>query len=275
MASGIRGLPPVRGQRSVARFLEELGTAMKISVTAAVAAGLGLLAAACNPQAGAPAKTQEQTPVADRPSDPVPDAFANAVNFACEGGGKVDAVFEMGSAPSAMVRIDGGTPIKLAIDETATSGMSYKDANVSIDFQGDELLLDSGGTKKSCKFVSRELPPPKVEGVVRDLKADDAGKSIDMKVGEKVSISLSGVPTAGYLWAADTAPAFVKVSDGPGGATSSAQFLPGFAGGNHWEVLIVEATAPGEGELALVQKRPWEEKADPSDQRLKFKLTVK
>jgi predicted secreted protein len=87
-------------------------------------------------------------------------------------------------------------------------------------------------------------------------------------------VSLSGVPTAGYIWGADAPPAFVKVSDGPGGATSSSQMLPGFAGGNHWEVLVIEAMAPGEAEISLVQKRPWEDKADPADKRFAFKLKV-
>ena len=109
---------------------------------------------------------------------------------------------------------------------------------------------------------------------MRNLTEADAGASVEMKVGEKISVSLSGVPTAGYVWGADKPPAFVKVSEGPGGATSSAQFLPGFAGGNHWEVLVIEAIAPGEGEIALAQKRPWEEQAAPDDKRFKFQLKV-
>jgi predicted secreted protein len=95
-----------------------------------------------------------------------------------------------------------------------------------------------------------------------------------MNVGEKISVSLSGVPTAGYVWGANKPPAFVKVTDGPGGATSSAQGLPGFAGGNHWEVIVVEAVAKGEAEIDLVQKRPWEDKPDPDNEHFKFKLKV-
>jgi predicted secreted protein len=95
-----------------------------------------------------------------------------------------------------------------------------------------------------------------------------------MKIGEKVSVSLVGVPTAGYVWGAASPPAFVKVSEGPGGATTSAQMLPGFAGGNHWEVLVIEGVSAGEGEITLVQKRPWETQPDPSDQTFKFRLKV-
>jgi predicted secreted protein len=256
--------------------LEESGTCMSIRAIAAVAAaGLGLLAAGCQPTGEAP-KAEEQTPVADKPADPAgPDPFASAVNFECEGGGKLDVAFESGSPPSALVRIDGGAPMKLGIDETATEGMTYKDAAMRVVFDGEALKLTSGGATKMCKFVSRSLPPPVVAGVVRDVKAEDKGASVEMKVGDRISVSLSGVPTAGYVWAADNPPAFVKVAEGPGGSTTTSQYLPGFAGGNHWEVLIVEAVAAGESEIAFAQKRPWEDKADPADERFRFKLTVK
>jgi len=245
-------------------------------IAAAVGLGLGLLAAGCNQPGDAPPKPEEQTPVADKPADPAaPDPFVQAVNFECDGGVKVDVAFDYGAARGVLLRIDGGAPTTLAVDETATSGMVFKDAATKISFEGDSLQLTSGGATKACKFVARSLPPPVVAGVVRDLKTEDAGASVEMKVGEKISVSLSGVPTAGYVWAAEAPPAFIKVSDGPGGATSSAQSLPGFTGGNHWEVLVIEAVAPGEGEIALVQKRPWEDKSDPNDERLKFKLKVK
>lgn len=239
--------------------------------TIAAAAGLGLLAA-CQPTSPT---TPEEKPVAEQPADPAaPDAFANAVNFDCDGGARLDVVFEGGGPPTALVRIDGGAAQKLAIDETAASGMVYKDVATTLNFEGSDTRLTTGGATKACKFVARDVPAPTVDGVVRNLTEADAGASVEMKVGEKISVSLSGVPTAGYVWGADKPPAFVKVSEGPGGATSTAQFLPGFAGGNHWEVLVIEAVASGEAEIALVQKRPWEELAAPDDKRFKFQLKV-
>jgi predicted secreted protein len=219
--------------------------------------------------------TPEEKPVAEQPAEPAtPAVFANAVNFECDGGAKLDVAFEGGGPPTALVRIDGGAVQKLAIDETATSGMIYKDATVSLNFEGSDATLTTGGATRACRFISRAIPAPTVDGVARNLTETDAGASVEMKVGEKISVSLSGVPTAGYVWGADKPPAFIKVSEGPGGATSSAQFLPGFAGGNHWEVLVVEAVAPGEAEIALVQKRPWEEQSAPDDKRFKFRLKV-
>jgi len=245
---------------------------MRIRIMAA-AAGLGLLASGCNQPP--PAKPEEN--VAQQPQAPAPaDArFDSAVNFECEGGGKLDVVFNSGSAgPTALMRLDGGEARELPVDQTAQSGMVFKDAAATLNFEGDTIQLTNGGATKACKFVSRSLPPPKADGVVRDIKVEDAGASVSIKVGEKISVSLSGVPTAGYVWAADKPPAFVKVTDGPGGATTTAQSLPGFTGGNHWAVLVIEALKPGEAEIALVQKRPWEDKADPSDERFKFKLKV-
>jgi hypothetical protein len=48
--------------------------------------------------------------------------------------------------------------------------------------------------------------------------------------------------------------------------------LPGFAGGNHWEVILVEAVAAGEGEIVLAQRRPWEDAAEPDADTFRFTL---
>lgn len=240
----------------------------------AAAASFGLLSAACTPQAVTP--SEQGAPVADQPSQPAaPEpALANAVNFQCEGGGTIDVAFDNGSPLSASASIDGGAPVTLTLDETATTSMAFRNAEVSFSIDGDRLQLTRGGETKVCTFVSRSLEAPPVEGVVRNLTEADAGVSVEMKVGDKISVSLVGVPTAGYVWSAESPPSFVAITQGPGGATSSAQFLPGFAGGNHWEVQVVEGLAPGEAEISLVQKRPWDDQAEPDDRRFRFRLKV-
>ncbi len=244
---------------------------MTMRAIAAVAA-LALSAAACNPSQTA--SLEDQAPVDQPAPDPAADpAFVNAMSFQCEGGGKVDVVFQPGSSGSALARVDGGAAVTLMLDESAASGMKFKDEAGAITFDADIMQVTRDGGK-TCAYVSRALSPPVVDGVVRNLDAEDAGASVELKVGEKMTVSLSGVPTAGYVWGADEPPAFIKVSEGPGGATSTDQYMPGFAGGNHWEVLVIEALAPGEGEISLVQKRPWEERAAPDDQRFKFQLKV-
>jgi predicted secreted protein len=235
------------------------------------AAGLGLLAAGCNPPAPAsePPKPEEK-PAAEQPA--APDDFKYAVNYECEGGGKIDVVYDRGATRDALVRIDGGAPVTLPMNPDSQTGIAYKSADAELGSEGSTVRWTSGGTTKVCNFVSRSLPPPAVDGVVRALTVEDAGKSVEMKVGEKISVALSGVPTAGYVWAVASPPAFVKATDGPGGATSTAQFTPGFAGGNHWEVVIIEAVAAGEAEITLAQRRPWEDKAEPDASTFQFKL---
>ncbi|HVY88654.1 MAG TPA: protease inhibitor I42 family protein [Hyphomonadaceae bacterium] len=252
---------------------------MRYSALALVAAiGLGL--SACNQAGTAPAKSQDQTQMTDKPAaSPAPaaadDGFTNAANFECEVGGKVDLVFNYDSPPSVTARIDGGASLKLPVDFNDTSGMLYRDATTSVRLEGAGLGLTVNGQTKTCAFKPRDLMPPKADGVVRTLTKDDAGASVEIKVGEKVAIALVGVPTAGYAWDADDAPAFVKPSQGPSGATSTSQMLPGFTGGNHWEVTLIEGISAGSGEITLAERRPWEKKSLPAAETFKFKLTVK
>lgn len=223
-----------------------------------ISAGALASLAACVAQ-----KTEEAQPVADA-------RFDYAANFTCEGGTKLDVVFSQGDG--VLARVDGGETMTLPIDPAGTTGPTWKNDKATLVIDGPGATLAMGGAPKPCTFDSRSLPPPKAEGVVRTLGAEDAGKAVEVKVGEKVAVALSGVPTAGYVWAASNPPAWVKASDGPGGATSSAQFLPGFTGGNHWEVTIIEAVAAGEGEIVLAQRRPWETTTDPDASTFKFTL---
>lgn len=246
------------------------GTIMNIRAIAA-SAGLGLLATACTqPSAPEPVELTPQ-PVADKPTA-ADDAFTYAVNYACEGGGVVDVVFN--GNDGALARLDGGAAETLPMDPDAQNGIEYKNATTTLKTDGGSVTWTSAGATKTCMIKTRELPAPKVQGVVRALEEKDAGTSAEMKVGEKISVALVGVPTAGYVWAAASPPDFIKATDGPGGATSTAQFTPGFAGGSHWEVVVLEGVSAGEGEITLAQKRPWETAAEPDAKTFKFKLKV-
>jgi inhibitor of cysteine peptidase len=107
--------------------------------------------------------------------------------------------------------------------------------------------------------------PAPAGAVALKLTAADKGGSFKLKQGERVSVSLVGVPTAGYVWAAAALPSFLTKTEEASGPTSKAQLEPGFAGGNHWEVLVFEATAKGSGVLKLEQRRPWETNEAPAD----------
>lgn len=239
---------------------------MKNKLIAVAIAGLGL--AACAPPASEPAKP-EDPPVAETPA--APDRFANALTFKCEGGPSLDVLIDDGQR-TAIVRADGGAAETLALDETATTGLVYKAGATSLAFDGPGATYTVNGAAKPCQFEAREIPAPKADGVVQTLTSADAGKSVEVKVGEKIAVALVGVPTAGYVWGASSPPAWITATDGPGGATSTAQLQPGFAGGSHWEVVIIEATATGEGEIVLAQRRPWETTVEPDATTFKFKL---
>jgi predicted secreted protein len=235
--------------------------------------GFGLFAAGCNQPAPTPEPGKpEEKPMADQPAKD--DPFRYAVNYECEGGGKLDVVFGNGAAGDVLARMDGGATMTLALNPDSTAGLEYKSADATLVTDGSSVTWTAGSAAKTCAFVDRSLPAPTAEGVVQTLTADDAGKTVEMTVGEKIAVALVGVPTAGYVWAVSSPPAFVKATDGPGGATSTAQFTPGFAGGSHWEVVIIEGVAAGEGEITLAQRRPWEDKGEPDASTFKFTLKV-
>lgn len=109
------------------------------------------------------------------------------------------------------------------------------------------------------------LPAPTPDDVAVHIGADQAGQTVEVAVGQKFAVELVGVPTAGYLWALAQAPSFVSAAGEASGPTTEAQTQPDFAGGNHWEVFMFTASAPGEGELVFEQRRPWESNEPPSN----------
>lgn len=113
--------------------------------------------------------------------------------------------------------------------------------------------------------ASQNLPAPTPADVTLRIDASRNGQTIEVPVGQRFAVELVGVPTAGYLWAPAKTPLFIARAGEAGGNTTTAQSQPGFAGGNHWEVFVFTATAPGSGELVLEQRRPWETSEPPSD----------
>lgn len=239
------------------------------------AAGLGLavMTMGCD-------KTEEAKPEeVAKPEEPAPpaadDPFNFAATYACEGVGEIAVIFDNGETRKARIKLPDGKVLELPAQAGAIEP-SYTDGTNSFLSPGgaDMVLTTATVSAKPCQPSSRDVPPPKIDGVIKDIRSDGAGSTVEIKVGERFSISLSGVPTAGYVWSADTIPPFLTKVAETGGPTTTAQFQPGFAGGNHWEVIAFEATKAGEGDLELVQKRPWEDKPDPDNQRFKVKVKV-
>jgi predicted secreted protein len=118
---------------------------------------------------------------------------------------------------------------------------------------------------------TQATPAPTPEDVVVRITAAQAGQIVEVGVNQRFAIELVGVPTAGYVWTPAQLPAFVTRAGEASGNTSQAQSQPGFTGGNHWEVLLFTATAPGAGELVVEQRRPWESNEPASDV---FRVTI-
>jgi inhibitor of cysteine peptidase len=115
------------------------------------------------------------------------------------------------------------------------------------------------------------LPAPTPEDVAVRITSAQEGQSIEVGVNQRFAVELVGVPTAGYVWQPAQMPAFVTRAGEAGGNTIQEQSQPGYAGGNHWEVLMFTATATGTGELVLEQRRPWESTEPPADT---FRVTI-
>jgi inhibitor of cysteine peptidase len=125
--------------------------------------------------------------------------------------------------------------------------------------------------EEEAPVAEQSVAAPTPDDVAVRITAEQAGQTINVAVNQRFSIELIGVPTAGYIWTPAQVPSFVTRAGEASGPTTAAQSQPGFTGGNHWEVLMFAATAPGTGEIVVEQRRPWESDEPPSDT---FRVTI-
>ena len=115
------------------------------------------------------------------------------------------------------------------------------------------------------------LPAPTPSDVAIHINAAQDGQSVQVGVNQRFAVELVGTPSAGYVWQAAQMPAFLTRAGDASGPTVAAQNRPGYAGGNHWEVLMFAATGAGSGQLVLEQRRPWETTEPPAHT---FRVTI-
>lgn len=120
-------------------------------------------------------------------------------------------------------------------------------------------------SKEEPRLPSQSLPAPTPEDVDVRIGAAQNGQTVEVQVNRRFAIELIGVPTAGYVWGPSQVPPFVTRAGEATGNLLREQGNPGYAGGNHWEVLMFAATGPGTGEIVLEQRRPWESGEPPAD----------
>jgi inhibitor of cysteine peptidase len=85
------------------------------------------------------------------------------------------------------------------------------------------------------------------------LTSADNGRTVDLRVGEKVTLRLPENPSTGYRWAVDAAEmSLVEIEEGEHVATSK---MIGGGGDAQW---LIKAKAPGAAQMKLKRWRPWE-----------------
>jgi predicted secreted protein len=96
--------------------------------------------------------------------------------------------------------------------------------------------------------------------------AGDAGKTVSLKVGQRLEVRLPSQPGTGAIWS--PAPGSTNLLKYEGAKSEGAANIPG---GTETEVLTFTATGAGKGELKLEYSRPWQETVPPEKT---FSLTV-
>ena len=99
------------------------------------------------------------------------------------------------------------------------------------------------------------------------LEAEDAGRQIELAVGEKMQVTLKSNPTTGYQWEVADIDESVLLQLGAEYDADSPQ-LTG-AGGE--EAFTFEAVGTGETALQLIYHRSWEVDAPPVET---FSVTI-
>ena len=104
---------------------------------------------------------------------------------------------------------------------------------------------------------------------MRWLTETDSGRTIDLRMGDRLSISLGGNPTTGYTWQVTAVDEQVLAPLGEPGYAASSEALG--AGGVF--AFEFKAVAAGKTALRLVYRRPWEKRRRPA-QTFKVDVTV-
>jgi predicted secreted protein len=97
----------------------------------------------------------------------------------------------------------------------------------------------------------------------------DAGKSVSLSIGQRLSVHLSEQAGTGYSWitAFDSTP-LLKFE---GASTASGATMPG---GTEIEVLVYSAATAGKGTLKIEYRRSWE-KDQPPAKNFSIAVTVR
>jgi inhibitor of cysteine peptidase len=124
-----------------------------------------------------------------------------------------------------------------------------------------------GSVLAGVKLLSAAGSQPSPAASPRQLTEADAGRLVELRVGDKLVITLPGNPTTGFQWkVAAGDPAIVRPSGGP-------EFEPAGRGMGSAGKLTLRFDAAGAGQtgLKLIYHRPFEKDTPPAKT---FEVTV-
>jgi len=100
------------------------------------------------------------------------------------------------------------------------------------------------------------------------LSKDDFGRTISVKKGDDLVITLAENPTTGFRWSIEFSKDILQLAEAP-------TYTPAGAGigGGGGKVIKVVARDAGECDIKLKQSRPWE-KQPITDDDIKFHVEV-
>jgi inhibitor of cysteine peptidase len=93
-----------------------------------------------------------------------------------------------------------------------------------------------------------------------DVNSTDARRQLNVKVGERLAVSLEGNLTTGYTWeASDLDTSMIQQV----GAAAFVSSHPGLVGAGGTQTLAFKALKAGTTNLTLIYHRPWEKDITP------------
>jgi inhibitor of cysteine peptidase len=92
-----------------------------------------------------------------------------------------------------------------------------------------------------------------------ELSEEDAGRTVELRAGDSLEVTLVGNPTTGYMWEVGSVDAAVLTQVGEPEFKADSDLI----GSPGTITLRFEAVAPGQTDLQLIYHRPWEEGVAP------------
>jgi inhibitor of cysteine peptidase len=128
-------------------------------------------------------------------------------------------------------------------------------------------IVEVGGVMVGMGLLSacagQATPTPSTQ----PLTEWDNGRSVELRVGDKLAVSLEGNPTVGYRWEVDANNAAILQ---PNGEPQYAPGSGGVRGGGKFTLRFIAVRA-GQTDLKLLYRRPFEKVAPPAK---RFQVTV-